>query len=49
MEPTKKELRVAKRAVKKEQRQAKKAFIQQSREGFDAAVLAKVEELKSQE
>lgn len=49
MEPTKKELRVAKRAVKKEQREAKKAFIQQSREAFDADVLAKVEELKSQE
>ena len=49
MEPTKKELRVAKRAVRKEMRESIRTYNQQLENGFDAAVLAKVEELKTQE
>lgn len=49
MEPTKQELIAARIAVRKDQRQARKAYMQQLKDGFDSAVTAKIEELKTQE
>lgn len=47
MEPTKQELKAAKRALRKEAREAKKAEKLLARQSFKEAVLAKVEELKN--
>ena len=47
MEPTKQELRAAKKAVLKEKRQAKKAEKLTAKQAFKESVLAKVEELKN--
>lgn len=47
MEPTKQELKAAKRALREETRAAKKAEKLSARQSFKEAVLAKVEELKN--
>lgn len=47
MEPTKQELRAAKKALREETREVKRAEKLSARQSFKEAVLAKVEELKN--